>query len=103
MEPVGKPDTTKLTMAVCILMLFPISLSMYGIYGFVNSSGPNSHESLYFVGFMGLLSLVVFVPYTVILLINWRHLKIGYSALAITPFLVMAAMYKYALNNGLPM
>jgi energy-coupling factor transporter transmembrane protein EcfT len=103
MGPIGKPNINKLTVAVFIFMLFPISLSIYGIHGYIVGNGPHHHESLYFVGFMALLSLVVFIPFAVLLAVNWRQIKVVQLALAITPFVAMALMYQYALNNGLPM
>ncbi|WP_444996945.1 hypothetical protein [Aliikangiella sp. IMCC44359] len=102
MEPEGKPNINKTLNAFAILMLFPVLLSLYGIYGYQTSTSQYRMESLYFVGFMGAFSVLVFIPYCVVLMRKWNNASVTNITVSSIPFVGIALMYWYALNEGAP-
>jgi hypothetical protein len=102
MEPRGKPTINKALNAFTILMCFPVLLSLYGIYGYHTSTSQIRMESLYFVGFMGGLSMLLIIPYLVTLILKWRNVAFKNFLISSIPFVLITLMYLHALQEGAP-
>lgn len=102
MESKGEPTVNKALNVITLLMLYPVWLSLYGIYSYQTSTSQLRMEFLYFVGYMGMFSILVFIPYFATLILKWRKVSVIKVVVSTLPFILMALMYWYAVLEGAP-
>ncbi len=102
MEPTGAPTINNLLNAVTIIVCFPLAFALYGVFGYHTSASSMRIEMLYFAGFMGLATLVVFIPYLVAILIKWRQVRMKNLVISIIPFTLIAMICWYAAQEEAP-
>ena len=99
-----KMDVSKIWIGLLsLIMLAPCALSINALYFYLNNPDHiNKGEALIGIGFMGVFSLFLAIPYLLTLTILRKKLHKQFTLISATPFLLMGVIIIYGTYLGIP-
>ncbi|GAA4501450.1 hypothetical protein [Pseudaeromonas paramecii] len=92
----------KLAIILAVIMCLPVCVAISGGVAFLDKSNPVYYEGLHVVGYMVILSSVIWIPYLILSALKWKKISSKVQAVTFIPIGSMLSLALVAEINGVP-
>ena len=90
------------TLILAILMLVPCYFSLSGLFFYFTNEGIIRSEGLIVIGFMSVFSIVIAIPYAIIVAGYFKIITKRNLIITALPFILMVVLVVYGTTLGVP-